>query len=494
MSPKNEPRTSLMSVGFPSYAANPRQRNVLCCLALLFLFAYPARSSDVTPLPKLDCAPELLDKIQDDQPLFSASEGEQAAFARFVLHARGIAPDALLPVAKPNLTVQQLLEASMRRYRGQVLHVEGRLEMLREVPAGPELEKAGVRVLYEGRIVEPSVHPVPTTVIFVELPKGLKPGEAVSSAVALDGYFFKRHKYDDAEKVSRMAAVVIGRTVSLREPLPDTPTTPMPEVPQSSPAPEGPNPKMDCPREWLEHIEDDQKVMSQPENADEYQAYNYFVLHARKFSPDLMAKHTNRQLTFRRLFDDGRAEYRGSIVRVKGRLKQLRWIGTNEDLKRDGVKDLYEAWIFDEAYFSNPTCVIISEPPPGIKASDENINGVWVECDAYFFKRYRYRAESSTRLAPLAIGRTLTVTKAPTSGDREIIASAYSRWFIPILAGLGLIVVGAFFLMHRYFKRGDRWVRNRIEQTQTANPFGDNGALTMDSPATNRLPDEPSLN
>lgn len=469
----------------------PRHK-CLCSLVLLHIFAFASFvNADPPVLPKLDVPKELLAKIQDNGPLPPAGDvGEQEAFARFVQHARGIPAESLTRHAKANLSVEQLLEADLGRYRGDILHVEGNLISLREIPAGAALEKAGIGRLYEARIVEPSVHALPTTVIFSELPKGLAPGTATNLAIACDGYFFKRHRYKGDDGVERMAGVVISRSVSLREPLPETPIEPARKTP-APPEKEEPNPKMDCPREWLEHIEDDQRVLGLAESSDEYQAYNYFVLHARKFSPELLAKHSNRKLTFRRLFDEGRGEYRGEIVHVAGRLKRLNWIGTNEDLGRDGVKDLYEAWIFDAAYYSNPTCVVISELPPGLKYEDKDIDGVWVECDAYFFKRYRYRTETSVRLAPLAIGRTLTVTKAPVSGEREAISLAYSRWFLPVLAALAAIVIGAFFVMHRWFKRGDRWVRRRLEDQKTVNPFSEQGTLGS---VGNRLPEEPSLN
>src|SRR5262249_25681724 len=168
---------------------------------------------------------------------------------------------------------------------------------------------------------------------------------------------------------------------------------------------------MNCPPEWLDSIYDDSSVMSAKENRNEYLAYNYFVQRARKFSAEDLAKQARKELTFRRLFEEGREQYRGEVVHVQGRRKRLNWIGRNKLLENAGVKNLYEAWIFDPAYFSNPTCVILSELPPGIEAN-EDIRNVWVSCDGYFFKRYLYETPEVNprsgnpvkRLAPLVIG------------------------------------------------------------------------------------------
>jgi len=485
-----------MSFGCGLTTQSVKVRNLLRYVVLFAALASPnAALALENPPPKLEIEPDLLLQIRDDKPIsLAAANGENQALALFLKHVRGLTVESLTSFAKPNLTVQQLLEANMARYRKVLFHVEGTLTSLRELSLGPELERQGIRTVFEGLIVEPSVNPVPTTVLFLELPAGLKLTSKLPATVAIDGFFFKRHTYADESKIERFAPVVVGRSMVLREPVTDAgptePVTPTPTRPTlESKAPDA---RMDCPREWLEHIEDDQRVMSRLENEDEYQTYNYFVLHARRFTADSMRTHTDKRLTFRRLFDDGRAEYRGAIAPVAGRLRRLTWIDSNDELRKDGVKDLYEAWVFDAAYNSNPVCVVFSELPKGITPG-EDINGVWIECDAYFFKRYRYRAENSTRLAPLLIGKSFVVSKAPVSTERAAIASAYSKWFVPMVAVFVAVMVAAFLLMQRWFKRGDRWVRKRLEDAQSVNPFNENGLMEPEFPAK-RFPDEPSLN
>jgi len=257
--------------------------------------------------------------------------------------------------------------------------------------------------------------------------------------------------------------------------------------------PREPDPKMDCP--WLPHVIDDRPVMDPKENKEEVDAYNYFVLHARKFSLDVMAKHTRKELTFPRLFEDGH-KYRGEIVRVEGRLKRLTWIGSNKQLEGQGVKSLYEAWIFGEHYFSNPTCVIVSELPAGIEPG-EDIRDVHVAVDGYYFKRYVYETPERTaenrpvnRRAPLVIARTLTRTDVV--GQESPGARAFGRLFLPVVIGLLLAMVGAVLLIHRWFRAGDRHSQNALRHAR-----GDEFIAPIEqphAPAPRVMPDGPSWN
>jgi len=85
--------------------------------------------------------------------------------------------------------------------------------------------------------------------------------------------------------------------------------------------------------------------------------------------------------------------------------------------------------------------------------------------DGYFFKRYKYRAVNDTRLAPLVIGRTLTV-QAPVEAPPNPGEDAFNRLFLPVFLSmiLGMVVVA--FLLHRWFRSGDQrshdqWLRSR---------------------------------
>src|SRR5207249_1571626 len=117
--------------------------------------------------------------------------------------------------------------------------------------------------------------------------------------------------------------------------------------------------------------------------------------------------------------------------------------------------------IFPPEYFSNPTCVILTELPPGLTPA-EDIPGKWASFDGYFFKRYKYKAVDGTRLAPLAIGRTITVKVPATNPEGESAFRAYANYFVPTIVVLALVLIGVVVFISRWFRSGDRQVRNHV--------------------------------
>ncbi len=268
------------------------------------------------------------------------------------------------------------------------------------------------------------------------------------------------------------------------QPPPDSLATKYPpkKPDDQKPAPKTENdPTASCP--WVGDIIDDEPVMSLSENQEEYKAYNYFVLQARKFSNSVLAEHADKNLTWRVLFDRDRAKYRGKIVHVEGRLKRLVWIGSNKELESQGIKGLYEAWIFGENLFSNPTCFILTELPEGLKPGDD-ISNVTVHADGYFFKRYKYKAVNDTRLAPLIIGRTLSVVTVPTTTD--VGAEAFGRLFVPTVLALALAMVAFAYVLHRWFHVSDRKVQQALQSAR----FGHDFIAPGTEPATHHYSDD----
>lgn len=421
---------------------------IVVTLCLNFTFAQDAVS--VPGLPE-----GWANKVADDKPIATEAENvaEFRAFNQIVRHVRTVAPEALALVVAPGVTGRQLYEDERAQFRGRVVRVTGLLKRLTKIPANAELKKDGIAELYEGWVEDKFTFDKPTCVIFTDAPADQVKG----AAVVLDGYSFKRVK----DPVEGLAPLVIARVLKRQDSGGDSAARALTD------------PRSDCPQEWLEHIEDDTPVQGSKDNPDEYLAYNYFVVRSRQVPAELMAKHARPELTFRRLFDADRAKYRGEIVHVEGRLKRLNWIGSNADLEREGVKDLYEAWIFPPDYFSNPTCVIVTELPPGLKPAEE-IPGVWASFDGYFFKRYKYKAVDAARLAPLAIGRTITVRVPPDNAEGTEVFSAYSKYFVPVGIALALAMVAAIVGISRYFRSGDRAVRDRVRD-RTAIAFAEPG-------------------
>jgi hypothetical protein len=220
--------------------------------------------------------------------------------------------------------------------------------------------------------------------------------------------------------------------------------------------------------ELLDRVADDAPLPALWLNREEVLAFDKLVLHARQANPDVMHQSARRDLTFPNLFGEERARHRGQLVHVECKLRLLRRLdlpGTLQGID-DGLTELYEAWLLDrtaDAFY----CVVVSDLPPGLKPAEEIDRPV--ECDAYFFKRYRYETrEHSTdggnvqRLAPLLIGRTIRLKADAAAGS--------SLWAVPgaVLFGtLGIVglSVAAGVAVVWWFRREDHRVRARLRPT-----------------------------
>ncbi|HLW66574.1 MAG TPA: hypothetical protein VKS79_14765 [Gemmataceae bacterium] len=460
----------------------------LICVSVL---SFALRADEANKGFRPDLPPEWLQRIEDDRPLADSKDNaeEHKAFDRFVAFARKQPLEQLAQNVNKEVDTLKLMSSERTRFRSDVMHLEGRLLRLVKVAVDAKLQKEGITELYEGWVREEgNINPI--GVIVSELPAGLKPGDKLSRFVAVDGYFFKLYRYTDPEGNERRAPLLIGRTFSKNEPAPE-------EVEEAR-RPGEPTGKMDCPVDWLEHVEDDHPIMTLKSNADEYYAYNYFVDFARKQPMDVLAKNARKQLTFARLYETP-AKYRGELVHVEGWLRRLRWIDTTEDLAKDNIS-LYEGWIFEPAFYPNPTCVVVSELPPGLSPSEDM--KVWVSFDGYFFKRYKYKTTEKDehgqfvwRGAPLSIGRSLVTKSAPVGSDSSSVLQSYSVWLIPLGLVLVVLMIGTVLLLGKFFRRGDQLVHARVASIKQANPFDESAPqLPPGELPVNRLPGDPSEN
>jgi hypothetical protein len=126
------------------------------------------------------------------------------------------------------------------------------------------------------------------------------------------------------------------------------------------------------------------------------------------------------------------------------------------------VPTVYEGWIFEDAYFSNPYCVIVTELPAGVTVGEHVEHRV--AFDGYFFKKYMYQAGDGKRLAPLLIGRTLALREPPPAS-----AWSFSQLFLPLFVGLLLATALLVVALGWWFRRGDRLVRSRLATAQMPN-------------------------
>jgi hypothetical protein len=209
-------------------------------------------------------------------------------------------------------------------------------------------------------------------------------------------------------------------------------------------------------------VEDREPVRNAAQNLNEYQAYTYTLLQAHKTPAAALAKAARHDLSYVHLMEEP-AKHRGQIVHIEGRLRRLLKFDTNRTATREGLPTMYEAWIFPEEVYSDPYCVLISELPRGISPGERLL--VPVAVDAYFFKRYRYRAKDRVRDAPLLIGRTLTPLVAETpaapvdpSIPHGLLWSFLSLVGLTFVLGIGIAL---------WFRRGDRQVRQQLDRHRT---------------------------
>jgi len=126
---------------------------------------------------------------------------------------------------------------------------------------------------------------------------------------------------------------------------------------------------------------------------------------------DALAKAARKDVTYAKLMQEP-TKFRGEPLHIKGRLRRLIKMDAPKPLLNDGIKVLYEGWIFPESEEggANPYCIIFTELPKDVELG-ERVN-YRATCDAYFFKIYRYKAGGDkTRDAPLLIGRTFALQK-----------------------------------------------------------------------------------
>ena len=76
---------------------------------------------------------ELLDSVADDEPLPALwlNREEVLAFDRLILHARQMPADVLRRAARRDRTFADLYGPERGKHRGELIHIDGRLRLLR---------------------------------------------------------------------------------------------------------------------------------------------------------------------------------------------------------------------------------------------------------------------------------------------------------------------------------------------------------------------------
>jgi hypothetical protein len=168
---------------------------------------------------------EVLGYVQDSEPVASGKTGKPWNDREFEAYMEALGKASWTPASafansaanNIHVTYAQLMQ-DPGDYRGEVIHVEGRLKRLRRFnPPAAVAER--MTDFYEGWIFLKERGSEPVCLVFMELPQGLWVAEKMEVPVAFDGYFFKRYRYkaeDSGQKQAREAPLLIGRTVILK--------------------------------------------------------------------------------------------------------------------------------------------------------------------------------------------------------------------------------------------------------------------------------------
>jgi hypothetical protein len=174
-------------------------------------------TDELRPFPKFFLTPGL---IRDRHPI-SLGVPEHEAFWQTLVLAHYTSAKAFAKAARRDVTYAHLFNEP-EQYRGQVVHVSGRMIRLRSFEAPAEARAADVGTFYEGWIMTDAYGENPVCVAFTSLPPGLQVDNErkYNEEVSFDGYFFKRWRYKAADSKKpnefRDAPLLIGHTLNGR--------------------------------------------------------------------------------------------------------------------------------------------------------------------------------------------------------------------------------------------------------------------------------------
>jgi len=161
----------------------------------------------------------LLDMVRDDRGIPTAKNDDQEVMAywEMALVASRTDPEAFRRAADISLTRADLLNQPSRN-RGKVVTLKGRLVRLRKIEPTAMGAQAGVPRLYEGWIINEAYGANPSVVLVSSLPEGIAPAESMDIDVEVNGFFYKRYRYESAgpgpDGASyRKAPLVMGREI-----------------------------------------------------------------------------------------------------------------------------------------------------------------------------------------------------------------------------------------------------------------------------------------
>jgi hypothetical protein len=193
----------------------------------------------------------------------------------------------------------------------------------------------------------------------------------------------------------------------------------------------------------------------------EVDAFDEFVIQANYTSNAAFVRAARHDLLYAHLFTEP-ARYRGQVVYLEGRLKRLLRCDPSEGAAARGVNDVYEGWVFNDAWGANPFCIVFMEKPAALPLTEKMEQQVAFA--GYFYKKLRYEAADSgpgkRRDAPMLIGHSVILRPNPPAD--AITDSAWVGDMLPLFVGGVALTAGGIAALAWYFRRSDHKVRQRL--------------------------------
>jgi hypothetical protein len=163
----------------------------------------------------LELSHRLLARVKDSTGLrVDDSALEPEAYCEALLKSSLVSLGAFANSARTDVTFAQLFNEPWR-YRGQVIHFEGKLRRITRLDPPAIVEPKGIRDLYECWFFDTRYGVNPVCLVCTELPRGVEPGDKLDLTAGFDAYFFKRYRYKSADSkpdTAREAPLFIGRS------------------------------------------------------------------------------------------------------------------------------------------------------------------------------------------------------------------------------------------------------------------------------------------
>lgn len=218
------------------------------------------------------------------------------------------------------------------------------------------------------------------------------------------------------------------------------------------------------PPEWLAAVTDGPGISV---GGLEAEMYARVLVRAYYTSPRAFAKAARRDVTYTHVMTEPE-RYRGTVVRVEGRLLRINRYAPPPEAEAAGLSELYEAWVFNEQLGANPYCLVFSAWPKGLSTDllgqPKIQQPIRVAFDGFFFKSYNYKSKdrSGTRRdAPLVVGHTLIVE---STGD-EAPPSSSTGFYLLLYLFVGVVIslIFGIFGLTYWYRQSDRRLQKRLQ-------------------------------